>query len=148
MLQTKELSNRGKILSRNRGIQMADAWVRWQLQKMKRQTLRGTISLRPNWSTRLTVISESFALFFLLFPTISYAATSTMRPITSKSCFQREQPDLVELLDLYPDDRPWEWRKREFVKPFVERDLINIVDQCIPCTEKIKRYSFGPRNEK
>ena len=67
-----------------------------------------------------------------------------MRPITSKSCFQREQPDLVELLDLYPDDRPWEWRKREFVKRFAERDLINIVDQCIPCTEKIKRYGFGP----
>lgn len=72
---------------------------------------------------------------------------STMRPITSKSCFQREQPDLVELLDLYPDDRPWEWRKREFVKPFAERDLINIVDQCIPCTEKIKRYGFGPRTK-
>lgn len=72
---------------------------------------------------------------------------STMRPITSKSCFQREQPDLVELLDLYLDDRPWEWRKREFVKPFAERDLINIVDQCIPCTEKIKRYGFGPRTK-
>ena len=106
-------------------------------------------SSRDNFSTSKLVdtFDSNLRELCAVLPPLSYdllRCPSTMRPITSKSCFQREQPDLVELLDLYPDDRPWEWRKREFVKRFAERELINIVDQCIPCTEKIKRYGFGP----
>lgn len=74
------------------------------VRKMKRQTVRRTISPRLNRSTRLTVISASFSLFFPLFSLVPWLHL-TMRPITSKSCFQGEQPDLFELLDLWSVDR-------------------------------------------
>lgn len=69
-------------------------------EKMKRQTLRRTISLRPSRSTRLTVISASFAL-----PSLSsspLAASHDVDQSPANPVFQREQPDLFELLDFMP----------------------------------------------
>lgn len=68
-------------------------------------------SSRDNFSTSKLVdtFDSNLRELCAVLPPLSYdllRCPSTMRPITSKSCFQREQPDLVELLDLYPDDRP------------------------------------------